>query len=105
MLKVSNFKLHLPARVFFKTQKKGDECIFLGGLVPFTDFQILLQEKPSQAAKRIFRSTGLRIAKEYEDQPLFSTKEPLSDKQRRQALLESKISKEDQEYDGATGGN
>ena len=77
MQRANNFNLHLPARMLFKTQQKG-ECRFLGGLVPLQDFQVM-SEKPSEAAKRIYMSTGLQVAHQPDEPSAFMTKEPISD--------------------------
>ena len=62
MLRANNFNIHLPARMLFKTTDQSDFDRVLGGLVPLNDLH-LLSEKPSEATKRIFKSSGLRVVK------------------------------------------
>lgn len=73
MQRANNFKLSMPNRMCFQTSKEG-QCVFLGGLVPWHDLQVA-DEKPQEAEKRIFVSTGLRVRKGEAQDSMFATKE------------------------------
>ena len=45
--------------------------------MPLNDLH-LLSEKPSEASKRIFKSTGLRVVKPENQSTFFTTKEPIN---------------------------
>lgn len=85
MQRANNFNLHLPARMLFKTHDVAaddDDVRYLGGLVALQDFQVM-SEKPHEAAKRIFQSTGLKPLQQPGYKTLFLTQEPVNDEQRR----------------------
>ena len=67
LLRVQPFTLHLPARKQFTTKSTSQS--FLGGLVSLNDYQTIFEEDYS-AVKRIYESTGLKVA-----QNQFTTRE------------------------------